>query len=101
MIAAPDLGNLCIQMGEGDNVLTALQNVGPGEYQLNGCRFVVQEFIPVGFKVATEAIAAGQKVIKYNNPIGVAVVDILPGMMIHTHNLVGTGLLTRRGDVLS
>jgi len=91
MTAASDLEKLCVQMGEQDNVLTALQDIKPGEYHLNGRRFVVQELIPIGFKVATETIAAGRKVIKYNNPIGVAVADILPGMLVHIHNLVGTG----------
>lgn len=99
MTAASDLEELCVQMGEQDNVLTALQGIEPGRYRLNGRGFVVQEFVPVGFKVATETIAAGQKVIKYDNPIGVAVVDILPGMLVHIHNLASTRSQPRQEEV--
>jgi hypothetical protein len=88
MTVTPDLEKLCVRLGEQDNVLTALQDVVPGEYHLNGRRFAVQEFIPAGFKVATEAIAAGQKIIKYNSPIGVATVDIPAGTLVHVHNLI-------------
>lgn len=91
-----DLGKLCVRLSEEDNVLTALQAIQPGEYRLGNRRLVVGELIPVGFKVAIQEIAVGQQVIKYNNTIGVAVVDILPGMIVHIHNLVGIGSLNRQ-----
>ena len=43
--------------------------------------------IPAGHKIALQAIAAGDKVIKYGNPIGVAVQDIKAGEWVHSHNL--------------
>lgn len=98
MTAAPGLERLCVRIGEQDNVLVALQDIRPGEYQLNGRSFIVQELIPVGFKVATETIRAGQKVIKYNNPIGVAAGDILSGTLVHIHNLTGIGSQARHKE---
>ena len=43
--------------------------------------------IPVGHKVATEAIAAGKPIRKYNQIIGFATEAIDPGTHVHTHNV--------------
>lgn len=43
--------------------------------------------IPLGHKIAMKAIQAGEKVIKYNVPIGNATAGIAPGEHVHTHNL--------------
>jgi len=43
--------------------------------------------IPLGHKIAMQRIQAGDKVIKYNVPIGNAVSDIALGEHVHTHNL--------------
>lgn len=43
--------------------------------------------IPIGHKVARRAIRRGEPVIKYGDPIGVAVCDIAAGEWIHTHNI--------------
>lgn len=51
--------------------------------------------IPAGHKRALKAIKKGERIIKYGNPIGVAIADIAEGEWIHTHNLK-TGL----GDLL-
>lgn len=51
--------------------------------------------IPAGHKRALKAIKKGEQIIKYGNPIGIAVADIAEGEWIHTHNLK-TGL----GDLL-
>ncbi len=55
----------------------------------------LREDIPQGHKFALTDIAAGQPVIKYNAPIGIAKEAIPAGSWIHTHNLK-TGL----GEVL-
>ena len=47
--------------------------------------------IPAGHKIALTEIAAGEKVVKYGNPIGVATQDIHKGEWVHSHNLK-TGL---------
>ena len=51
--------------------------------------------IPAGHKRALKAIKKGEQIIKYGNPIGIAVADIAEGEWVHTHNLK-TGL----GDLL-
>ena len=43
--------------------------------------------IPAGHKVALRAIAAGERVVKYGFPIGVATKPIAPGEWVHVHNL--------------
>jgi altronate hydrolase len=43
--------------------------------------------IPAGHKVACRAVAAGQPVRRYNQIIGFASKDILPGQHVHLHNL--------------
>lgn len=45
------------------------------------------ERIPSGHKVATQAIAANEPVLKYAQIIGYATRDIQPGEHVHTHNL--------------
>jgi (2R)-sulfolactate sulfo-lyase subunit alpha len=48
---------------------------------------VAAEDIPLGHKIALRPLAAGEKVIKYDVPIGKAVGDIAAGRHVHTHNL--------------
>ena len=43
--------------------------------------------IPAGHKIALRPIAAGEAVIKYGDPIGMATRDIAPGEHVHSHNL--------------
>jgi hypothetical protein len=43
--------------------------------------------IPIGFKVARHAIAAGEKVIKWGAPIGSATRDIAAGEVVHVNNM--------------
>ena len=56
--------------------------VSVGEQQLVAC-----DPIPDGHKLATRAIAAGEKVVRYNVPIGSASEAIQAGAWVHTHNL--------------
>ena len=49
---------------------------------------VVAEDIPPGHKVATRALAAGDIVRKYRQPIGKARASIASGEHVHVHNLV-------------
>lgn len=48
---------------------------------------VALQDIPLGHKIAMQRIKAGDRVIKYNVPIGKAVSDIAQGEHVHTHNL--------------
>lgn len=47
----------------------------------------VSGLVPPGHKVATQAIAKGQAVRRYDQVIGMATRDIAPGEHVHTHNL--------------
>jgi (2R)-sulfolactate sulfo-lyase subunit alpha len=63
----------------------------PGRVQSTGREFqldVVDE-VPLGHKVALRDIAAGDPVIKYGVPIGLATTDIRAGQHVHVHNLKG------------
>ncbi|MBQ9943019.1 MAG: altronate dehydratase [Clostridia bacterium] len=52
-----------------------------------GVLFQKRDDINPGHKIALKDIAAGEKVIKYGNPIGVATCDIKAGQWVHSHNL--------------
>ena len=67
-----------IQIHADDNVAVALQDLPDGG-------------VPRGHKLALRDIAAGEAVVKYGFPIGLATVDIAAGEHVHSHN-VRTGL---------
>ncbi|RAP43140.1 galactonate dehydratase [Rhodovulum viride] len=69
-----------VRLSEADNVVTAATALAPGQAG------AVQP-IPMGHKMATEAIATGAPVLKYAQVIGYAAEDIAPGAHVHTHNL--------------
>jgi altronate dehydratase len=85
-----------------DNVATALEMLEPGaSLALEGRVVAVRDRIPPGHKVAVDAIAAGQAVMKYGSAIGTAIVDIAVGAHVHTHNVAssrGRGDLAVRPD---
>jgi len=58
----------------------------------------IADTIPRGHKVALRAIRAGERVIKYGSPIGLASSDIAPGAHVHIHNVAST---RGRGDLRS
>jgi altronate hydrolase len=69
-----------------DNVAVALCGAEPGAVFDT---VTVGERIPAGHKLSLTAIAAGDSVIKYGYPIGVASVDIPAGSHVHVHNVRG------------
>jgi len=76
-----------------DNVATAVTALAVGErLELDGHVVEVREPIPSGHKLALRAIASGQLVVKYREPIGHAVADIAPGAHVHVHNVVSARL---------
>jgi hypothetical protein len=80
-----------------DNVATALEALDAGrQLDINGAAITIAEPIARGHKVALRPIGAGQAVIKYGSPIGVASADIAPGAHVHTHNLSSS---RGRGDL--
>ncbi len=71
-----------------DNVATALEALEAGRRLiLDGIEVAVREPIPSGHKVALRRIAAGDAVVKYGSPIGIATADIEPGAHVHAHNV--------------
>ena len=80
-----------------DNVATALQPLEPGlTLELSGGSLAVREAVPSGHKIALRTIRAGEAVIKYGSPIGLATAEIAAGSHVHTHNVAST---RGRGDL--
>jgi altronate hydrolase len=80
-----------------DNVATALVPLEAGrELELGDLAVTTIEPIASGHKVALRTIRAGEAVVKYGSPIGVATMEIAAGAHVHTHNVAsGRG----RGDL--
>jgi altronate dehydratase small subunit len=74
-----------------DNVATARIEIDSGLVLLrdDGENIVVRERIPFGHKLALKQIGRGEPVFKYGQRIGVAASDIVPGDLVHVHNLSG------------
>jgi len=84
-------------ISERDNVATALQALEPGSrLEIVDRGVVVKEPVPSGHKIALRAIHAGDAVIKYGSPIGLATMEIPAGAHVHTHNVAST---RGRGDL--
>jgi hypothetical protein len=78
-----------------DNVAVALRPLSAGEVVVLGsARIRVERDIAVGHKLAAQPIAAGEKIVKYNCPIGSAVAPIAAGDYVHTHNVASDYLPT-------
>ncbi|NJP40884.1 altronate dehydratase [Oscillospiraceae bacterium HV4-5-C5C] len=71
-----------------DNVAVVSRPFSRGtEVWLDGQSLTLAADLPQGHKVALRPVAAGQPVIKYGAPIGLALTQIQPGQWVHTHNL--------------
>jgi altronate hydrolase len=69
-----------------DNVVVAPARIAKGA-RLAREGVTAIDSIPMGHKIATRRIAAGEIVRKYGQVIGVASADIAPGAHVHVHNL--------------
>jgi altronate dehydratase small subunit len=77
-----------IVLSERDNVATVLDGLAAGEAVAVAGRSVrASQAIPAGHKIALAAIAAGEPVVKYGEPIGRASRAVEPGDHVHVHNL--------------
>jgi altronate dehydratase len=84
-------------ISERDNVATALQALEPGrDLTIARGHVAVLDPVPSGHKIALCVIHAGEAVIKYGSPIGLATAEIPAGAHVHTHNLAST---RGRGDL--
>jgi altronate hydrolase len=94
--ACPERSRRALRISAADNVAVALEPLQPGAVvEMPGCRVVARDPIPSGHKIALASIAAGQPVVKYGSPIGLATAAIAAGEHVHTHNLEST---RGRGD---
>jgi altronate hydrolase len=75
-----------IRLHPDDDVVVACYGLTAGD-RLDGEDVTVVDAIPSGHKVATRAIAAGERVLRYGQVIGVATRDIAEGSHVHVHNL--------------
>jgi altronate hydrolase len=67
-----------------DSTATALRDLEAGEEALG---VTLSEAVAKGHKVAVKPIKAGEPVLKFGFPIGVATRDIAPGEHVHSHNV--------------
>nr|WP_313932079.1 UxaA family hydrolase [Sphingomonas sp. BAUL-RG-20F-R05-02] len=71
-----------------DNVLICVAPIAAGDIlPTSGGTIPAREGITVGHKVARQALAAGEKVIKYGAPIGSMTASATPGEWVHMHNM--------------
>jgi altronate hydrolase len=76
-----------------DNVAVALREFVAGEtVEIEGHEIRFEEAIPFGHKVAIAPVAAGDEVIKYGEPIGIAAIAIARGEHVHVHNVASARL---------
>ena len=77
---------LSIRLNAADNVVTAKTTLAP-DTDVPGEDVTTTRQIPVGHKIATRRIDAGDPVRKYNQIIGFATETVAPGDHVHTHNV--------------
>jgi hypothetical protein len=71
-----------------DNVFVARTRLPAGEIVETGAGpAALDRDIPLAHKIARRAIAAGEKILKYGAPIGVATEAIAPGRHVHVQNM--------------
>lgn len=84
---------VCYIVTKNDNVATAMADIKAGIVKLtgdipeDGCCLKVMESIPFGHKTALREIKAGEAIVKYGAPIGVATENIKTGIHVHLHNM--------------
>jgi altronate dehydratase small subunit len=88
-------GSGVLLLAAGDNVAVASRELPAGaSREIVGSTIVLKTKVQVGHKFAVRQIKAGERIIKYGAPIGVATRDIEPGEYVHTHNMASEYLPT-------
>jgi altronate dehydratase len=84
---------LAIVLHERDTVAVLVRDVARGDPVTVGGEIITAEDpIPRGHKVARQATAPGEPVIKYGEVIGIATEPITRGSHVHVHNVVSARL---------
>ena len=77
-----------VQIHNRDNVVIALQPFAQGHrLEVQGQTIVLLQPVERGHKIAVKAIAAGEDIIKYGYPIGIATAAIQSGEHVHVQNV--------------
>lgn len=74
-----------VELHPDDDVWIALKHIPSGSVAPDGVRVATD--IASGHKIARRSVARGRPVHRYNQIIGFASQDIVPGAHVHTHNL--------------
>lgn len=75
----------CTLLHPEDDVFIALKTIAAGQYVADGVQVAAE--ITAGHKVARRAVKKGDPVHRYNQIIGFASADIMPGDHVHLQNL--------------
>ena len=73
-----------LRISDEDNVVIALRDLAAGTIVDS---VTLSSDVSAGHKIAIRPIPAGEMVVKYGYPIGVATAAIAPGEHVHSHNL--------------
>ncbi len=81
-----------IRLTAQDNVATVLRAIAPGERVVvrsgtQTATIVAAEAVPLCHKISLAAIGTGAAVVKYGQPIGLALTPIESGRHVHVHNM--------------
>ncbi len=78
-----------VVLATGDNVGIALRDIDAREAArtAEGYEVMAVESIPLGHKLALRAIAAGETIVRFGVPVGIATAAIGPGHLVHIHNV--------------
>ena len=77
-----------MRLSPADNIAVALRPLKAGEaVTLDNVALTINRTIAVGQKLAAQAIAEGEVILKYGCPIGTAMSAIAAGEYLHTHNV--------------
>ncbi len=80
------------QIDEKDNVITAVSDLAKGEevtvkFQGKETKYICNQDVPFGHKIAIKEIPVGGRIYKYGEDIGSATETIVVGDWVHTHNV--------------
>ena len=81
----------CFQINKKDNVITALDDLVPGEVLIYGetshAEIEALSNVNAGHKIALRDIFAGEDIVKYGVVIGEAIQEIQKGEWVHLQNM--------------
>ncbi len=78
-----------VVLAETDNVGIAVSDIAADEMarSAEGRAVKAGEPVPLGHKIALREIAAGERIVRFGVPVGIATSDIGPGRLVHIHNV--------------